>query len=140
MKDMVIVHCSDTPSTMDVDAAMIDQWHRERGWTAIGYAFVIRRDGVIEKGRDLDNDGDATDEIGAHAAGFNKRSIGICLVGGMPGFNFTKKQMNSLRFLIDQLLIDFPGSDVLGHRDLPDVTKECPCFDVAHWYTTEEVI
>ena len=23
--------------------------------------------------------------------------------------------------------------DICGHRDLPDVNKACPCFDVAAW-------
>lgn len=139
MKTLIVVHCADTPESMDIGAAEIDKWHRDKGWSAIGYAFVIRRDGTIEKGRDLDNDGDSTNETGAHAAGFNAQSIGICLVGGKPGFNFTDNQMSSLRFLIDSLTTKFYGIDLIGHCDLPGVTKSCPCFDTKHWYLTNEV-
>jgi N-acetylmuramoyl-L-alanine amidase len=36
----------------DTTAAQIDQWHRERGWSEIGYNVVIRFSGAIEHGRD----------------------------------------------------------------------------------------
>ncbi|MDT8419343.1 MAG: N-acetylmuramoyl-L-alanine amidase [Desulfuromonadales bacterium] len=130
---MIIIHSADTPAEMDIGAAEIDRWHRAKGWRAIGYHHVIRRDGTIEKGRDLDGDGDVSDEIGAHAAGFNKGSIGICLVGGKPDFNFTRAQMRHLDFLVGEYEIRYPGIEVLGHRDLPAVTKTCPNFDVRQW-------
>ncbi len=134
----LIIHCSYTPTEMDIGAKEIDGWHRAKGWRAIGYHHVIRRDGTIEKGRDLDNDGDVTDEIGAHAAGFNVGSIGICLVGGKgnyaePDFNFTREQMAAMDILVSQYEELYPGIEVLGHRDLPGVCKSCPCFDVRAW-------
>jgi N-acetylmuramoyl-L-alanine amidase len=131
----LIIHAADTPATMDIGAAEIDRWHREKGWAAIGYHHVIRRDGTIEKGRDLDGDGDVTDEVGAHAYGFNKDSIGICLVGGKPDFNFTRAQMKSLDFLVGEYESRYPEIEVLGHRDLPGVDKPCPTYDVRAWYS-----
>lgn len=141
----IIIHAADTPPDMDIGAAEIDQWHRERGWSAIGYHHVLRRDGTIEKGRDLDGDGDVTDEVGAHAAGFNRDSIGICLVGGakrsggglVPDSNFTFAQMRSLQFLVSEYTTRYPGVEVLGHRDLPGVAKKCPCFDVGAFFSSE---
>ena len=40
-----------------------------------------------------------------------------------------------MRLLVDYLLVKYKGADVLGHRDFPDVNKDCPCFDVKKWYT-----
>ena len=131
--NMFVVHCADTPADMDIGAAVINQWHLAKGWSAIGYHWVIKRDGEIEKGRDLDGDGDVLEEIGAHAAGFNAHSLSVCLVGGKGGFNFTSAQMRSLDFLIDDMESRYPGIEVLGHCDLPNVTKQCPQFDVRAW-------
>lgn len=144
-KNLVVVHCSDTPAKSDIGSEEITRWHTDpppkgNGWKAIGYAFVIRRNGVIEKGRDLDGDGDALDEVGAHAAGSNARSVGICLAGGKPAGDFTADQLKSLRFILMELDSRFPGIEILGHRDLPGVTKSCPTFDVRHWWKTGEVV
>lgn len=130
--DHIVVHCAATPPDMDIGSKEIRRWHRAKGWLDIGYHFVIRRNGDIEKGRELDT-------IGAHARGFNNRSIGICLVGGVdenkqPQDNFTEEQKKNLALLIDQMLTIWPDSKVLGHRDLPGVQKACPSFDVAPWW------
>lgn len=138
-KTLLVVHCADTYEHMDIGVEEITEWHKARGWRTIGYAHVIRRNGVVELGRDLDGDGDAADEIGAHAKGFNKESIGICLVGGKgdngaPQCNFTKKQMRSLAGLVLYYERRFPGIITLGHCDLPGVEKACPTFNTALWY------
>ncbi|HJD75291.1 MAG TPA: N-acetylmuramoyl-L-alanine amidase [Bacteroides reticulotermitis] len=87
------------------------------------------------------------ERIGAHARGWNANSIGICYEGGLdcggrPADTRTPEQRTSLRLLVGQLLTQFPGSRVCGHRDLsPDLNrngevepeewiKACPCFDV----------
>ena len=77
----IIIHCSDTTASQDIKASDIRQWHIERGWSDIGYHFVIRRDGLIDLGRDISTKG-------AHAKGHNHDSIVVCLVGGQGGFNF----------------------------------------------------
>lgn len=129
----VIVHCSATPPNRIIGAEEIREWHvNERGFDDIGYHYVIRRDGRIDKGRDLDTPG-------AHAKGFNEDSVGICLVGGVDEngrsfSNFTRAQMDALVLLSKGLQHRY-GQDVefLGHRDLPDVAKDCPCFDVSEF-------
>lgn len=129
MRDMIIVHCSDTPPRMDIGATEIRRWHvTERGWSDIGYHLVIKRDGSFDNGRPLDING-------AHALGFNHRSIGICLIGGKgekggAEANFTLDQYESLKHVVKYLKSLYPIETVLGHRDLPGVTKECPCFNV----------
>jgi N-acetyl-anhydromuramyl-L-alanine amidase AmpD len=115
---------------MKVDATVIDRWHRERGWLKIGYHYVIGRDGTIEIGRDVDS-------IGAHAKGYNKSSIGICLIGGLsedgePENNYTDKQWDMLWVLVKGLETNFPESQVIGHNNVS--SKSCPNFVVGDWY------
>lgn len=72
--DSIIVHCSATKAGQDFTATDIDRWHRERGFNGIGYHYVIRLDGRLEKGREIDLPG-------AHCKGWNERSIGLCYIG-----------------------------------------------------------
>lgn len=131
--DYLVVHCSATPSTMDIGAEEIRRWHRQKGWLDIGYHYVIRRDGTVETGR-------PETRPGAHARGYNERSLGVCLVGGVeadgktPEANYTDDQMTALAVLLDLLEQSHEGAEVVGHRDLPGVSKACPCFDAPGWY------
>lgn len=119
---------------MFVDATVIDRWHRERGFLKIGYHYVILRDGVIQKGRQ-------DSEVGAHVEGHNKGSLGICMVGGLNDTtgksenNFTDAQFVALKTLLTTLSKSNPEAVVLGHRDFPNVAKDCPCWNVIPWWT-----
>jgi N-acetylmuramoyl-L-alanine amidase len=131
--DYIIIHCSATPPSMDIGATEIRQWHKARGWRDIGYHHVIRRNGKLEIGR-------PTMAVGAHAKGFNQSSVGICMVGGVtpegdPESNFTRAQWATLEKLVYHCKNMYREAVVLGHRDLPNVTKECPSFDVPHWWS-----
>lgn len=140
--DYIVVHCSATKATQDIGRDEIDRWHKQKGWKAIGYHFVIRRNGLLERGRPLDDDDllePAEGEVGAHVEGFNRRSVGVCLVGGSddllrPARNFTQAQYDELEKLLLALVEQFPGAEVRGHRDFPGVTKSCPSFDVQAWW------
>lgn len=132
MRDInqIIVHCSSTKWSMDIGAKEIRKWHtQENGWSDIGYHWVIRRNGTIEPGRDEKTNG-------AHARGYNSHSIGICMVGGLNDkvnkteANYTFQQYTSLDYLVKELRSKYPISEVLGHKDLPGVAKDCPCFNV----------
>lgn len=135
----VVVHCSATPANMPVNAALIDKWHRQRGWLKIGYHFVIKRDGSIEEGRKVD-------EIGAHVEGFNSQSVGVCMAGGcvnvngklLPENNFTPEQFDSLKMLLVHLKATYKGAKIVGHKEL-DNKKDCPSFDVQQWLIQEKV-
>ena len=74
--------------------------------------------------------------MGAHAAGYNHKSIGVCMVGGMADDlsaedNFTDHQWTALKDLIKQLKVDYPDADIIGHNEISK--KECPSFDVQKW-------
>lgn len=120
--EKIVVHCADTPADMDIGVDEIDEWHRDRGWSGIGYHYVIRRDGELEYGR-------PEGVQGAHVRGHNRNSLGICLVGGKGGFNFTYSQVERLINLHATLHAKYPDAEWLGHRDL-DSGKACPQFDV----------
>ncbi len=139
----LVVHCAATPPSRDIGVAEIRAMHKQRGFNDVGYHYVIRRDGRIEKGR-------ADTAMGAHASGFNSVSLGICMVGGInaKGWseqNFTTAQFDALRDLLKTLKARHAGAEILGHRDLsPDKNrdgkvsrnewlKDCPCFDVRDW-------
>ena len=118
---------------MDIGVAEIDEWHRAKGWNGCGYQYVIKRDGTIEDGR-------GRDEQGAHVAGYNAVSLGICMVGGVkesdgktPEDNYTDAQWDSLDGLVGRMVRCYGGAVVQGHRDFPDVAKACPCFDAIAW-------
>lgn len=118
----IVVHCSDSPHRGD-RAEDIHRWHLERGWSGIGYHYVIGEDGRLENGR-------PHYWSGSHVSGHNTGSIGIVLLGVDY---FTPLQFNALRNLINFLLHLYPGAEVMGHRDL-NPHKTCPNFDVKAWW------
>ncbi|MCF7995413.1 MAG: N-acetylmuramoyl-L-alanine amidase [Chromatiaceae bacterium] len=134
--NMIVVHCSASPPGMDIGAEEIDRWHRQRGWSGIGYHKVVRLDGTIELGRDLDDDGDVDEHIGAHAFGFNRHSLGIVYIGGVDSDGKPKDTRTSAQRLV--LLNEVaawarqyrvPVDSVKGHYEL-DGGKACPSFDM----------
>lgn len=126
--EYIVVHCSDSKAGQThVDVKVIDQWHRQRGWLMVGYHYVITRLGVLQTGRKLD-------VAGAHVAGHNHHSVGICLVGGRgdnekPQDNFTPDQFNILHALLKDLRALYPKAKIVGHWEL-DPKKACPVFDI----------
>ena len=74
-------------------------------------------------------------------------SVGICLVGGvaeaeggrnLPESNFTRAQWAALEKLVYHCKVMYREAIVLGHRDLPNVNKACPSFDVQAWWWNNE--
>ena len=131
LTDYIIIHRAATPARMDGDIKAVDRWHRERGFRMVGYHYFIKRDGTLQPGRELMN-------AGAHATGYNEKSVGICLAGGLaedkttPEANFTTKQWEALQALVSVLQEKFPKAQVIGHSDVAN--KACPCFDVKEWW------
>jgi len=82
----IIVHHS---ASRDVPASEIHRWHLERGWWGIGYHRVIRTDGSVEQGRDINDQG-------AHASGWNDKSVGIVLTGNFEEHAPSDEQIAAL--------------------------------------------
>lgn len=130
---LVVIHCSATRPSADIGVKEIRRWHVvDNKWADIGYHFVIRRNGTIERGRDVTL-------RGAHCPAFNANSIAICMVGGIsddgrPQNNFTADQFASLKTLVLGLWTEYRTiTGVCGHRDAPNEKKACPSFDVGQW-------
>lgn len=141
----IIVHCSATAEGKDFKEKDIDKWHRQRGFTCIGYHYVVDLDGKIEVGR-------PESQIGAHCKGYNSVSIGVCYVGGVakdgktPKDTRTAEQKDSLRRLLIELKRKYPNAVICGHRDMShdknhdgkieqwEWMKACPSFDAKTEY------
>ncbi|ARD43778.1 N-acetylmuramoyl-L-alanine amidase [Colwellia sp. PAMC 21821] len=110
----------------DCDRDMIDQWHKARNWSGIGYHFVILNDKHSQKADGSIENGRPTNKAGAHTLGLNSRSLGICCIGHGDKFDFTPAQYESLYSLIRRLMTEFsiPADKVIGHRELNDLVKQ----------------
>ena len=138
----LIVHCSATPEGKDYTVDDLRNWHKQQGWSDIGYHYVIYRNGAIMLGRDVDI-------IGAHCQkdGHNTNSIGICYIGGLEykentythllkaKDTRTEEQKAALLSLLYDLRKLYPNARIYGHRDF-DSSKECPSFDAKNEYKT----
>ena len=87
---IVVHHSVSDPMT---SAETIHQWHLDKGWSGIGYHYVIRSDGSIQTGRGIDYQG-------AHTYNYNDDGIGICLSGNFMYSPPTELQLQSLVELV----------------------------------------
>ena len=130
--DEIVVHCTATKPNQDLNVDDVRKMHKKQGWSDIGYHYLIRLDGRIETGRDVDL-------IGAHVNGHNAHTIGVCYVGGLdangkPYDTRTENQKASLLSLLIDLKKLYPKAVIKGHRDYPKVSKACPCFNAINEY------
>jgi len=126
----IIIHCTATPEGRDVSVDDIRQWHLDRGWSDIGYHYVVDIKGCLKEGRPLTR-------AGAHTRGHNKGSIGITYVGGVdenikPKDTRTENQKGRLKSLILDLMDKYPDATLHGHNEFSN--KACPSFDVQEEY------
>ena len=127
----IIVHCSATREGRDFTVDDIRKWHKKRGFSDIGYHYVIYRDGSVHNGRDVDI-------VGAHCTNHNSYSIGVCYIGGCkydgltPKDTRTEAQKNALETLLRELVRKYPYAKIHGHRDYAN--KACPSFDATNEY------
>lgn len=130
--DWIAIHCAATPEGKDFSASDIRSWHKRMGWRDIGYNYVIKLDGTVEEGRNVDI-------VPSHVRGYNSNSIGVCYVGGVDKNmkakdTRTKEQKESLELLLKELRKLYPNAKIQGHRDFPRVRKACPSFDAKTEY------
>lgn len=121
----IIIHCSATHNGKHFTAKDIHDWHIERGWSGIGYHYVIRVDGVLEAAR-------PEYWTGAHAKGHNSNSIGICLIGTDK---YNLEQWSILKKLLTKLSAKYISAKIIGHNEISN--KSCPNFDVQDWLQKE---
>ncbi|MHC4213366.1 MAG: peptidoglycan recognition protein family protein [Planctomycetota bacterium] len=135
--DAIIIHHT---ATYSGNMAIIDEWHRDKGWDGVGYDFVIgngtdSRDGQVEvtfRWRQQ--------LVGAHTKTpnnwGNEDTIGICLVGDFTQDRPSWKQLDSLKKLIRflQQRYRIPTSRVYGHGSTPGArVTDCPGKNFPMW-------
>ena len=143
--DEIIVHCTASREGQEQTVEQIRRDHTTpvskggRGWSDIGYHYVVYLDGTVHEGRNVDISG-------AHAEGHNSHSIGVVYVGGVenrPGVPYaqlkakdtrTEQQKASLMALLMDLRKLYPTARIIGHRDVDTHGKACPSFDAKTEY------
>jgi len=124
----LIWHCAATPEGKDFTVDDIRAWHRQRGWSDVGYHYIVYRDGRIMLGRPVG-------QTGSHVAGRNTGTVGCCYIGGVsadgkaPKDTRTPAQKSSMLWLTEQLIKKHRIPKVTGHNDHTNA-KACPSFKV----------
>ena len=127
----IIVHCTATPEGRIETVQSIRNMHKAKGWSDIGYHYLIGLNGECWEGRNVNL-------IGAHCEGHNSNSIGVCYVGGVDKKmqakdTRTEKQKDALVALLKDLRKLYPKAKIYGHHDF-NKGKSCPCFDAKNEY------
>lgn len=125
-----------------VQVRAIQEFHQNgRGWSDIGYQFVIDRGGNVYQGRPFMDSSTTLEEIprlalGAHVGGANTGNIGICMLGCYhpPEVAYTctdqatsaslDSYVSMFAFLGQAYEIPINGNTVKGHRDFSSTS--CP--------------
>lgn len=97
-----------------------------RGWSDVGYHFIIYIDGSVHAGR-------AVEKTGAHVAGHNATTIGVVYVGGTDAAGKAKDTMNAAQEtafvnLVKHLRDEYGPLTLHGHNEY--AAKACPSFKV----------
>ena len=133
----VVIHASETVNNKNIGSIEINNIHNELGHDGIAFHYVIRRDGRLQRGRPVDQNGEHSP-----VNGHNVYSIGIVMVGGLlasagsinplenkSSASFTQPQFDTLEKFLASFYRKFPGGQVFGHSDV-DTNEEDPYFDV----------
>lgn len=127
----IIVHCSATAEGKNFTVDDIKRWHLQRGFSDIGYHYVIYLDGSIHEGR-------PESISGAHCTNHNYCSIGVCYIGGVASDGKTPKdtrtaaQKEALIKLLKELKVKYPKAKIYSHNNF--AAKACPSFDATNEY------
>jgi N-acetylmuramoyl-L-alanine amidase len=139
----VVIHATETFTNKNIGAEEIDSIQKildggKQGKEYIGYHYVIRRDGRLQRGIPLTKKGNHTE-----TGNYNETSIGIAMVGGIlspategswqtSSASFTREQYNTLEQFLGVFYHHVAGGEVFGHNDInPDELD--PYFDVQEY-------
>ena len=131
----VIIHATETYSNKNIGSPEINDIHNKLGHDGIGFHYVIRRDGSLQRGRPVNRKGEHA-PVNDH----DNFSIGIVMVGGLAAasgqenpsrspHSFTRAQFTTLEQFLESFYRKFPGGQVFGHNDV-DISELDPYFDV----------
>ncbi len=95
---------------------------KDRGWSDIGYHYLISGKGEIFEGR-------SKLFQGAHVESFNDGNIGVAVIGDFNVVKVSNQLKVSLTNLLNKLIAEYKlkRTDVLGHREyLAKLPGSCP--------------
>lgn len=121
-----------------IGAEDIHKWHTGEGFSGLGYHYIIKRDGTIQRGRPLNIEGAHANDFGhnqysigiAHVAGYN------CLSGTenpdsfLSSESITVAQMKAQKDFLRVFYKVFQMGQVLGHNQCTKNDDIDPGFDV----------
>lgn len=118
----IVVHHSATPR--HTAFVSLERAHAREGWPACGYHAVVLESGELVHSRPLPI-------AGAHAAGRNMDTIGLCIVGDnrFEDTRWSPAQIATAREYIDALDLLVPHLALIGHRDVKATL--CPGMSTA---------
>lgn len=124
----IIIHHSATDTG---DANSLYDLHNRRGFSGLGYDFIIDNGTGSKQDGQIEVSGRWIKQIdGAHclAGGMNHQGIGICLVGNFSKEYVSSRQLDSLVYLVNLLrkYYGIPTEKILGHGQVPGAATECP--------------
>ena len=119
--DRVFLHCSASNDEGLRGQEMVDEirrWHLARGFSNVGYHFLIDREGKVFTGRTLELNP-------AAQKGHNTGTIAI-MVHGLESFTF--ESLKACRLLCEDINEAYDGKiSFHGHCEVS--AKSCPVFD-----------
>jgi len=120
--DRVFLHCTASSYDHHDDIEVVRAWHLGRGWSDVGYHFMIHKDGSISAGRELE-------KTPAAQKGHNKGTIAIAMHGGQDAKDdFSTKQIIALRDFCEDIRNAYGGAITFhGHSEV--VIRDCPVYD-----------
>ena len=129
----IAVHCTATPQTTSIDSIK-NYWETTLGWKMPGYHFIIKPNGDAVNLLSID-------KVSNGVQGYNSETINISYIGGIDSKgkafdNRTPQQKATLLRLLQELHAKFPKAIIQGHRDFPNVKKDCPSFNAKKEYET----
>ena len=136
----VVVHWSETHTNKNIGSEEINKIHLELGLEGIGYHYVIRRDGSLQRGRPVNIKGQH-----APVNNHDERSVGIVFVGGinvptgtpnsenfLSAQSLTRSQINTFDHFCRAFYAVFPGAQIVGHSEI-DEDEIDPGFEVINY-------
>ena len=129
----LVVHCTATPQNTKVESIQ-NYWRTQLGWLRPGYHIVIEPNGTSHRLLD--------DSIPSNGvAGHNATALHVSYIGGVDANNHgldtrTPQQKAELLRILQRWKKQYPNARIQGHRDFPNVHKECPSFNAKAEYAT----
>jgi hypothetical protein len=136
----MVIHWTETHTNRNIGSEEIHKFHLRQGLNGIGYHYVIRRDGSLQRGRPLDLKGQHS-PVNNH----DNFSVGIIFVGGInvptetpnpenfvSATSLTRSQFNTFDHICRAFYLSNPGGQIVGHNDI-DEEEFDPGFDVIEY-------